>query len=124
MSRKRVKLGRSGEDIAAAYLERQGWIIVERNYQHRSGEIDIIARDGETLVFVEVRTRQDEDYGHPLESVVVAKQHQVSVGALHYLSRNNLLERDIRFDVVGILAGSGDPEISHVTGAFESTVDW
>lgn len=124
MSKHRIELGKSGEEIAASCLVNKGFTIVQRNYRCPSGEIDIVARDGETLVFIEVKTRLAESFGHPLEAVSTRKQQQVCRAALHYLSRNNLMEAQSRFDVIALLGGTENPEIIHVIGAFESKADW
>ena len=124
MSKERIEFGKRGEERAATYLESKGFTILERNYRQPSGEIDLIARDGETLVFIEVKTRRSGSHGHPLEAVNARKQQQVCRTALHYLARNNLMETTIRFDVVALLGSTENPEISHVAGAFEAPGDW
>lgn len=101
------ELGEKGEDIAVRYLKSRGYRIVARNYRVRLGEIDIIAEQGADLVFVEVKTRSDNSFGSPFESVTVQKQKQLSRVALEYLSRNGCQDRPARFDVVGIRFESG-----------------
>jgi putative endonuclease len=101
-------LGRKGENRAAAFLKKKGLRIVGRGVANRCGEIDLIALDGETIVFVEVRTRQSLDAGHPAESVTVEKQARVTRAALSYLKRKKLWNRRTRFDVVAIVW----PEVS------------
>jgi putative endonuclease len=112
-------LGQRGERVAARFLRRQGLRILLRSYRTRSGEIDLIARDGQTLVFVEVKARRQ---GVPAEAVTPEKQRRITLAALHFLRKYNLLEQRSRFDVVAIL-WPGDrraPEIQHIRNAFEA----
>jgi len=94
--------GRSGEDRAAALLIDRGYAIVERNYRCRVGELDLVARDGDTLVFVEVRSRADGAHGSALDTVGGAKQRRIARVAAHYLAARHPTARACRFDVVGI----------------------
>ena len=96
------KLGARGEQIAINYLQNRGYRILERNYRNRLGEIDIIARQGRDLVFIEVKTRSDNHFGSPFDSVTAAKQRQLSKVALEYLSKHNWLDHPARFDVVSV----------------------
>jgi putative endonuclease len=114
-------LGKRGEKRAAAFLRSHGFRILARGLTNRFGEIDLIALDGETIVFVEVRTRESLDAGHPAESVTPEKQARLTRAALAYLKENRLLERRGRFDVVAIVwpDGSRTPEIKHYRNAFE-----
>lgn len=116
-----VQLGKQGESWAAAYLEGQGYVILERNYSLRLGEIDIIARDGDELVFVEVKSRRSVRFGVPEEAVTRRKQRRISRVALAYLSDNGLLDVNARFDVVSIVApGDGAaPRITQHKNAFD-----
>ena len=117
-------LGKTGEQLARAYLERRGYEIMACNYRVRSGEIDLIACDADTLVFVEVKTRRGQSHGHPLEAVTPAKQRQLSKVALEYLSRHDSPERPVRFDVVSILLSTaGHFEIELMKNAFESSIE-
>ncbi|MFQ5733261.1 MAG: YraN family protein [Planctomycetaceae bacterium] len=113
--------GNRGERTAARYLRRQGLKILHRQYRDRLGEIDLIARDGDWLVFVEVKTRKSNAAGSPAEAVTFTKQQQLTKLALAYLKRYNLLEHAARFDVVAIIwpEGRGKPEITHYRNAFE-----
>jgi len=115
-------LGRKGENRAAAFLKKKGLRIVGRGVANRCGEIDLIALDGETIVFVEVRTRQSLDAGHPAESVTVEKQAKVTRAALSYLKSKKLWNRRTRFDVVAIVwpKGAREPQIEHYQSAFEA----
>jgi putative endonuclease len=98
----RIGTGKNGEELAVRYLEEQGYAIVARNYRLRMGEIDIIARDGEFLVFVEVKTRRSSRFGSPFEAVDFRKQQQIIRVARMYLSRHGGENRAVRFDVVAV----------------------
>jgi putative endonuclease len=114
-------LGNEGERLAARYLRRQGFRILARRYRTPAGEIDLVARDGKSIVFVEVKTRRSEAAGQPHEAVDHYKQAQLTRLALAFLKRFRLLEQPARFDVVSIVwesAASG-PEIIHYRNAFE-----
>lgn len=97
---RRTRIGRDAERGATSFLKRRKYRILETNYRCRYGEIDIIALDGETLVFVEVRARTSEVYGTPEESVNLRKQQRISMCALNYVSQRGLDEVEARFDVV------------------------
>ena len=116
--------GHYGEDIAAAYLRQKGYSIVERNYRKRIGELDIIAEDGEVVVFVEVKTRRSTRFGSPFEAVDSRKQKKMSRIALEYLNSRKLLNRAARFDVVAVMLHEGSlPEVEIVQDAFEICVE-
>lgn len=107
--------GRKGEDRAATYLVRRGLEVIERNVTVAGAEIDLVTRDGETIVFVEVRGRADDRLGHPLETVDARKQARLRRGATGWLIRHDLWERvAVRFDVVALV---GD-DIEWITNAF------
>lgn len=110
--------GDLGEDIAVRYLTKRGYELVERNYRTRHGELDLIARRGDTLVIVEVKLRRSTAYGDPLEAVTPRKQQAIRMMTEEYLSEKDPSFQDLRFDVVGILLRGKRPEISHVEGAF------
>ncbi len=113
-------LGERGEAIAAAYLRGLRFTIVDRNFRCKAGEVDIIARDGKTFVFVEVKTRRSLSFGPPQGSVTLFKQRQISKAALAWLAKNRLHEANARFDVIAILLREhAVPEIEHITNAFE-----
>lgn len=113
------ELGRTGEDIACEHLRKKGYEIVERGFRLFRGEIDVVARDGGTLVFVEVKTRGDESHGRPEESVTPAKQRQIRRIAQGYLVRNGCGDVACRFDVVAILyRGPNDFRFEHFVDAF------
>jgi putative endonuclease len=114
-------LGRRGERRAATFLTQNGYKIVGRSVANRFGEIDLIALDGDTIVFVEVRTRRSTDAGHPAESVTEAKQSRLTRAALAFLKQNGLLERRSRFDVVAVIwpDDGAAAQIEHYKNAFE-----
>ncbi|MFV0437667.1 MAG: YraN family protein [Desulfopila sp.] len=117
--RRRV-VGKAGEDLAADHLSRNGYRLLKRNYRCRAGEIDIIAMQGSTLVFVEVKTRKSVAFGSPAAAVTPRKQRQISRVAEDYLARENRFEMPARFDVVAIVAPPGQPvTIEIITNAFE-----
>jgi putative endonuclease len=99
----RIGLGRKAEEAAAGYIQQQGYRLKERNYRCSLGEIDLIAEDGDCLVFIEVRSRKSAVFGLPQETVNWVKQRKLRKLAAYYLKRQNKLERKCRFDVVGIL---------------------
>ena len=113
------KLGREGELAAASYLRRKGIRILARNFHCNSGEIDLIARDGDTLVFVEVKTRRE---GVPAEAVTPAKERSLTLAAMTFLRRHRALEVRSRFDIIAIVwpDSSKSPNIEHLVNAFES----
>jgi putative endonuclease len=122
-SRFRAKpLGERGEDAAARFLKRRGYHILGRHVDTRHGEIDIIAVDGRTVVFVEVKTRHSADAGHPTEAVDEAKQERLTRGALAYLKAQGLLKYSARFDVIAITwpADVRRPTIEHLIDAFSA----
>ena len=115
-------LGRRGERAAVKYLKRQGYIILHRGYRILGGELDIVAVDGRTVVFVEVKTRTTHDSGHPAEAVDQNKQRQLAQIALAYLRRYQLLDCAARFDVIAVTwpATNKKPAIQHFRNAFEA----
>jgi putative endonuclease len=111
-------LGRYGEDIAVEYLERSGFVIVDRNWRCELGELDIVARDGADLVICEVKTRRSARYGTPVEAVSPRKIRRMRRLVIRWLEERSLHVPVIRFDVIGILQpASGSPTIEHVRGA-------
>jgi putative endonuclease len=113
----RTKIGTGGESIAASYLESHGMSVVARNIRSRFGEVDLVADDGETLVFVEVKTRRSTAYGTVEESVTARKRARLGKTAALYLQRHGLERRPWRVDLVAIaLQGSGPASINHVRG--------
>lgn len=117
--REKRDLGRYGEQVAEQFLRTQRYEILARNYRCAYGEMDLVARDGDTLVFVEVRTQSGPTFGDPLESVTSRKQRQIAKAALHYVVRHQVDQQAMRFDVIGISWQDTVPRITHVRGAFE-----
>ncbi len=119
MSKERIYLGKSGEELAADFLRKNGYQILTTNYKNKLGEIDIIARDQDTFTFVEVKTRMTDRWGLPSEAVSISKQRQISKVAVSFLKENNLLDKKARFDVVTIIYADNIPEVNLVKDAFE-----
>lgn len=110
-------LGRYGEELAAAYLEGEGLVIVARNWRCSLGELDLIARDGSRLVVCEVKTRSSDRFGAPVEAVGPRKVRRLRRLALRWLDEQQIHVPEIRFDVIGILQPStGRPVLHHVKG--------
>ncbi|MGE5430132.1 MAG: YraN family protein [Syntrophomonadaceae bacterium] len=119
MSLESNRAGRQGEEMAVGLLKSKGFRIVERNYHFGKGEIDIVARDGETLVFVEVKYRQNMEYGEPEYSITPVKIKQIRKVARCYLFEKHIDETACRFDVVAILEEiPGSPVINYYKDAF------
>lgn len=112
-------LGARGEEIAAVFLTGRKFVILERNFRCKGGEVDIVAREGKTFVFVEVKTRRTLSFGPPQASVTPFKQRQISKAALTWLAKNRLEGALARFDVVAILLrDQAVPRIEHFPDAF------
>ena len=111
--------GKTGEALAVKCLKKNGYKIIERNYRCQLGEIDIIARDGRVLAFVEVKARRTDAFGGPKWAVTPQKQRKVSMVALQYLKETEQMEQPARFDVVAIRLLSDDPDIEIIKNAFE-----
>lgn len=116
-----ASLGERGERIAERYLTGKGLRILERGYRARCGEIDLIAEEGEELVFVEVKTRTSARFGDPLEAVTPWKRRRILRAASLYLQSRGAWNRPCRFDVMAIrLDSHGGAEVEHVRGAFDA----
>jgi len=115
-------LGDRGEDAAAKFLKRHGFHILARSLDSPLGELDIVAVDGRTVVFVEVKTRRSDDAGRPSEAIDQRKEQRMTQAALGYLKSNRLLEYSARFDVVAITwpDDARTPTIEHFKNAFEA----
>jgi putative endonuclease len=114
-------LGNRGENHAARYLRERGYKILVRNFRCPLGEIDIVARDGRTLVFVEVKTRTQDD-PLPEDQVNGFKRHQITKAAKYYLGRYGVPQPPSRFDVVAVVWPDGrEPQVRHTQHAFEAT---
>lgn len=112
-------LGQKGESLAVQFLQTKGYKIISKNFKTFLGEIDIIAQDGETIVFIEVKTRANDSFGYPFESVHDRKRRKLRDLALLYLKRQGK-EPPVRFDVLSIMyREGGTQEIEHIKDAFE-----
>ncbi len=120
VSRARQKLGKTGEDLACRELERRGYAIVARRYRRRGGELDIIARDGGTLVFVEVKARDSHEFGEAAEAVTPYKRRRIARVAMDYVMLHRLSNCPCRFDVVAIHFEAGQPSIEVFQNAFDA----
>lgn len=109
-----------GEDLACAELRRRGYAILARRYRTRHGEIDVVAREGETVVFVEVKARRDEAFGGGGAAVTGWKQQRIVRMATDYLARRGLLDAPCRFDVVTVQFDAGRPRVEVFTHAFDA----
>jgi len=119
MSRARVIFGKTGEDLACRELERRGYAIITRRYRRRSGELDIVARDGPTLVFAEVKMRESRDFGEAAEAVTWLKRRRMSQLAREYVARHHVSDCPCRFDVVSIHLDAGQPVVEIYQNAFD-----
>ncbi len=117
---KRKKVGKKGEDVAAFFLKKRGYRILDRNFRCYLGELDIIAEKEGQIIFVEVKTRQNIDFGLPEEFLNYPKRKRLSKLALFYLSTHYLQERPCRFDVVAIQYQKGKAKIHHIKNAFQA----
>ncbi len=121
MTLARQELGKLGENLAVEELERRGYAIVARRYRTRCGEIDIVAEDNGTLVFVEVKARADAEFGTAAEAVTLWKQRRLVRMARDYLTREAVPERPCRFDVVAIMFDRVPPTIELFPHAFDAS---
>ncbi len=120
MTQERQAFGKEGENIAVGELERRGYEILARRYRTRHGEIDIVATDEGTIVFVEVKARATAEFGTAAEAVTTHKQRRLAAMATDYLARHRLTERPCRFDVVAIDGLGADMVITVYPGAFDA----
>jgi putative endonuclease len=115
----RRALGQWGEELAVQHLEQRGFVVLARNWRCREGELDVVARDGQCLVFVEVKARSGLDFGEPAEAVSPTKARRIRVLARRWLTAHRPPGTwDLRFDVVSVIRTSGLPEVLHLRGAF------
>jgi putative endonuclease len=112
--------GDEGEQLVAEHLERQGFEVLSRNAHFRDGELDIVARRGEVLAFVEVRSRATAALACPLETVGPAKQRKVVRAAMRYLARHRLWQHAVRFDVAAVVGRGTAAQLTYVEAAFEA----
>ena len=118
----RRQQGQHGEQLAVQFLQRQGYRITQQNYRCRGGEVDIIAWDGPTLVFIEVKTKGQMAFGAPQAMVDGQKQKKIVHVAMVYVQQHHMQDVNIRFDVVAITRLPGlPPEVTHVPGAFTAS---
>ena len=121
MSRERKDKGDRGEERAAAFLRKQGYKILERNYRCALGEMDIIAREGKTIVFIEVKTRSSDRFGPPQAAIGPQKQKRMTSVALCYLKARGWLEVPARFDVAAVNLEGGRETVTLHRNAFDAT---
>ncbi len=114
----RMAVGKQGEDFTCAYLARNGKKILCRNYRAKKGEIDIIVRDGDTVAFVEVKTRTGSAYGTPGEAVTYRKQQMIAQTARWYLAQNKLFDMNARFDVAEVYVRTDGMRMNYIKNAF------
>lgn len=112
--------GTAGEDLALNFLQQQGLGLITRNFRCKGGELDLIMRHGDYLVFVEVRAHRDEGYGSPAETITRAKQRRLIRAASFYLQKHRL-DVACRFDVVAITLGEPEPQVAWFQNAFQTT---
>ena len=114
------ELGKLGEDIATNYLKQKGYIVLDRNFESRQGEIDIIAIDGKEIVFVEVKTRTNTKFGFPSEAVNKIKQKHMLQTIKYYLFNRNLNDEFVRIDVIEVYIAGTVYKVNHIKKAFEN----
>ena len=115
----RLSVGKRGEELAAAYLAKVGYKIIERNYRCVFGELDIVAEEGDSIVFIEVKSRRSAAYGDPQLAVDFRKQKKISMAALDYLEKKRQHNRNARFDVVAVKLLPAGTTIELIKNAFE-----
>jgi len=119
VTRARQELGKAGENVALRALESMGYRCITRNYRCPLGEIDIVARDGDTLVFIEIKTRKGKSLGYAKEAVDSRKQRRISMVALAYMKANHCCDVKSRFDVVAVHLANGKEEVEIIKNAFD-----
>jgi putative endonuclease len=113
--------GAAGESLACRYLQARGFAVVARNFRCRSGEVDVVARQGDTTVFVEVKERHGQSHGLAHEAVTFGKRRRIIRAARLFAAARGLSETPLRFDVVSIDWVDGQPRIRHEPGAFDAS---
>jgi len=113
------ELGRKGEELAAALCRERGLVILETNHRTQAGEIDIIAKDSDILVFIEVKARAGDAYGAPFEAVTMRKRKKIQAVALSYMKKIRQ-EAPARFDVISVSVRDGKPSLEYIQDAFEA----
>jgi putative endonuclease len=119
VTKERLDLGKLGEELALKKVRRLGYKKIVRNYRCPMGEVDLIARDGDTLVFIEIKTRKSKSIDYAKEAVNDRKKRQLSKTALAYMKSNNCCDTKARFDVVAIKLTNGKPQIEVLQNAFD-----
>jgi putative endonuclease len=119
MLNRRQQFGKESESLAVRYLKKNGYKILEQNYRNKIGEIDIIAKEKGTLVFVEVKARKTHGFGNPKWAVTPKKQRKISMVALYYLKTTKQTHAKARFDVVSLSLVKDNPQIEIIKYAFE-----
>lgn len=114
MTKRTQLLGKYGEDQACSFLEAKGYSILERNHQGSSGELDIVAADGDTLVFIEVKTRSSKHSGHPFEAITHRKLSNIRGLAAAWCAANRVPNSQVRFDAIAVLVERGMVHIQHL----------
>ena len=110
----RARIGRAAEKVAAIELGKLGYQILVSNYTCKQGEIDIIAREADSLAFVEVRCKRTASFGSPAESITKSKQHKIALTAQHYLQEHSLHDINCRFDVVEVVVKNGNLAVAEI----------
>lgn len=119
MTKSNREMGQNGEDLACEFLRNKGWDILARNYYAGHSEIDIIAKDGNVIVFLEVKMRSTSRFGQPIEFVNEQKIVHVYRAAEHWVHKHKMQDSPLRFDIIGILTSKKNPpEIAHYPDAF------
>jgi putative endonuclease len=119
LTRERLELGAFGEELAYRKIKHLGYRSILRNYRCPLGEVDLIAKDGDTLVFIEIKTRKGRTVGYAKEAVNEKKRRQLSKVALAYMKSKHCCDIKARFDVVAVCLGKGEPEIEVIKNAFD-----
>lgn len=108
------EIGKLGEDLATKYLQKIGYIIIDRNFRCKQGEIDIIAKYKQEIIFIEVKTRTNLNYGKPAEAVTQVKQKHIEKAAKYYIYINNLYHSFIRADIIEVYIKKEKYKINHI----------
>lgn len=115
----RMMFAKRAENAACLFLQQRGYTILEKNFRTGNGEIDIISRQDDTIVFVEVKARNNKKKGSPREAVNSVKQKKIITTATHFLRRKKIVDTRVRFDVLSMIAVQGGFHIEHITNAFQ-----
>jgi putative endonuclease len=124
MAMDKNEIGALGERIAAQYLQQHHYKLVTTNFSTKAGEVDIIAEQGDTFVFIEVKTRQSTAYGQPAQAVTKAKQKRIIKASLAYIQKQQLTDTNMRFDIIEVLYIHDiqqDANVNHIENAFDAS---